>query len=261
MPAGPSRPGAGFVPPPGLPPAEASRAHVDAVLEGMSTYQLYDMIAQMKSLIEQNPEQARQILEGNPQFAYALLQAELILGMTNPQVVKQLLEGMNPGIQTPPIPPQPIPSHPIPSHPPAVPPGIGGPSSGGYGGGGGFPVQPGPMGGPGLPLPGAAPMYGMGGPGAGIPVQSQMGNPGLPAGMPPMGGMSAGPGGIGSSMGPLPSLPGGAAPSQISLDQQKGLLQQILLLTPQQIERLPPPQREQILMIQRQAGALLQQQS
>src|SRR3989344_3590035 len=79
----------GFAPPPaGMPPAEASRAQVGAVLEGMTTYQLYDMIAQMKGLIEQSPEQARQVLEANPQFAYALLQAELILGMVNPQVVK-----------------------------------------------------------------------------------------------------------------------------------------------------------------------------
>lgn len=89
MPAGPpARPGGGFVPPAGMPPAEASRAQINAILEGMTTHQLYDMLTQMKGLIDQNAEQARQILEANPQFSYALLQAELILGMVNPQVVK-----------------------------------------------------------------------------------------------------------------------------------------------------------------------------
>jgi hypothetical protein len=71
-----------------MPSADATRAQIGAVLEGMTTHQLYDMIAQMKGLIEQSPDQARQVLEANPQFAYALLQAELILGMVNPQVVK-----------------------------------------------------------------------------------------------------------------------------------------------------------------------------
>ena len=41
----------------------------------MTMHQLYDMIGQMKGLVDTNPEQARQVLEANPQFVYALLLA------------------------------------------------------------------------------------------------------------------------------------------------------------------------------------------
>jgi hypothetical protein len=39
-------------------------------------------------LIQSNPEQARLLLLENPQFAFALLQAQIILGMINPQTAK-----------------------------------------------------------------------------------------------------------------------------------------------------------------------------
>lgn len=71
-----------------------------------------------------------------------------------------------------------------------------------------------------------------------------------PAGMGP-----TGMGGTGM-MAPLGG-PMGQPAGPISVDQQKILLQQILMLTPQQIEKLSPAQREQIMMIQRQAGGLL----
>jgi len=78
------------------------------ILENMSTLQLYEMMAQMKvgtpdnrtlaqpcsyflllkTLVEQNRELAREILLSNPQFAFALLQAQVILGMVEPTVVQ-----------------------------------------------------------------------------------------------------------------------------------------------------------------------------
>ncbi|KNA19540.1 hypothetical protein SOVF_060790 [Spinacia oleracea] len=58
-------------------------------LAGMSKTQLYDIMCQMKSLIEQNQQQARKILVQNPLLTRALFQAQIMLGMVQaPQVVQ-----------------------------------------------------------------------------------------------------------------------------------------------------------------------------
>ncbi|XP_043707361.1 cleavage stimulating factor 64-like [Telopea speciosissima] len=61
-------------------------------LAGMSKNQLYDIMSQMKTLIEQNQQQARQILVENPLLTKALFQAQIMLGMVQPPQVM-------PGIQ------------------------------------------------------------------------------------------------------------------------------------------------------------------
>ncbi|KAK3009693.1 hypothetical protein RJ639_014799 [Escallonia herrerae] len=53
-------------------------------LAGMSKNQLYDIMSQMKALIEQNQQQARQILIQNPLLTKALFQAQIMLGMVQP---------------------------------------------------------------------------------------------------------------------------------------------------------------------------------
>ncbi|CAA3005646.1 cleavage stimulating factor 64 [Olea europaea subsp. europaea] len=53
-------------------------------LAGMSKNQLYDIMSQMKALIEQNQQQARQILIQNPALTRALFQAQIMLGMVQP---------------------------------------------------------------------------------------------------------------------------------------------------------------------------------
>ncbi|XP_057956630.1 cleavage stimulating factor 64 isoform X2 [Malania oleifera] len=53
-------------------------------LAGMSKNQLYDIMSQMKTLIEQNQQQARQILIQNPFLTRALFQAQIMLGMVQP---------------------------------------------------------------------------------------------------------------------------------------------------------------------------------
>eukprot|EP00252_Welwitschia_mirabilis_P021295 TRINITY_DN5422_c0_g1_i1.p1 TRINITY_DN5422_c0_g1~~TRINITY_DN5422_c0_g1_i1.p1 ORF type:complete len:452 (+),score=94.85 TRINITY_DN5422_c0_g1_i1:259-1614(+) len=52
-----------------------------ADLAGASKQQLYDIMSQMKVLIEQNHEQARQILIDNPGMTKSLFQAQIMLGM------------------------------------------------------------------------------------------------------------------------------------------------------------------------------------
>lgn len=50
-------------------------------LAGMSKHQLYQIVSQMKDLIHQNQQQARQILIANPQLTKTLFQAQVMLGM------------------------------------------------------------------------------------------------------------------------------------------------------------------------------------
>ncbi|KAH7857135.1 hypothetical protein Vadar_009388 [Vaccinium darrowii] len=55
-----------------------------ANLAGMSKNELYDVMCQMKTLIEQNQQQAREILVQNPQLTKTLFQAQIMLGMVQP---------------------------------------------------------------------------------------------------------------------------------------------------------------------------------
>ncbi|XP_022765956.1 cleavage stimulating factor 64-like [Durio zibethinus] len=58
-----------------------------ANIAGMSKSQLYEIMSQMKTLIEQNQQQARQILIQNPLLTKALFQAQIMLGMVKPPQV------------------------------------------------------------------------------------------------------------------------------------------------------------------------------
>ncbi|WOK91537.1 hypothetical protein Cni_G00228 [Canna indica] len=67
---------------------------------GLPKAQLYDIMSQMKALIDQNQQQARQILIDNPLLTRALFQAQIMLGMVQPPNVM-------PNIQQKPSKPQP----------------------------------------------------------------------------------------------------------------------------------------------------------
>jgi cleavage stimulation factor subunit 2 len=41
--------------------------------------QMYELMKRMKTLVEENPQNARNMLNQNPQLAYALLQAQVIM--------------------------------------------------------------------------------------------------------------------------------------------------------------------------------------
>nr|VDD64381.1 unnamed protein product [Brassica oleracea] len=64
---------------------------IPANLAGMTKSQLYGIMSQMKALIDQNHEQAREILIQNPLLTKALFQAQIMLGMVQPpQVVPKV---------------------------------------------------------------------------------------------------------------------------------------------------------------------------
>lgn len=47
--------------------------------------QMYELMKQMKACIQNNPSEARQMLLQNPQLAYALLQAQVVMRIVDPQ--------------------------------------------------------------------------------------------------------------------------------------------------------------------------------
>lgn len=46
---------------------------------------MYDLMKQMKTCIQNNPNEAREMLVRNPQLAYALLQAQVVMRIVDPQ--------------------------------------------------------------------------------------------------------------------------------------------------------------------------------
>jgi cleavage stimulation factor subunit 2 len=59
-----------------------------SMLVALSPTQLFELMSQMKLLIQQNPEQARQLLYQNPQLTYALLHAQFMMGMVDSSIVQ-----------------------------------------------------------------------------------------------------------------------------------------------------------------------------
>jgi len=186
------------VPLPNQSAAPSNPETIGNYLDGLTPPQLYDMVAKMKIVVQQNPDQARQLLLGNPHFAYALLQAEYLLGMINVQTVQKLIA------KTQQLPPRPM-GGPIPPMQGILPTGV-------------------PMNPPLLPTPNFQPP-----PVQFQPVPMKTPNPYQP---------------------PQQTIPDqyiAQAFGDVQLqDQQKELLQQVVNLTPEQIEALPPEQRQQV---------------
>jgi cleavage stimulation factor subunit 2 len=64
---------------------------INSMLDGLNNIQLYDIVSKMKLFIQSNPDQARQLLLSHPPLAYALLQAQALLGMIQIHTVQKIL--------------------------------------------------------------------------------------------------------------------------------------------------------------------------
>jgi len=194
------------------------QSEVHKVLDGMNHPQLQEILVQMKNLIQKNPDHVGHLLVNNPQFAYALLQAQVMLGSVPPEVAKQVL--IPPSAKPPPVedplsvmgsPTQRhMPPHAMPLQRPHVQP----PTNP-------FPFAPLPMGG--MPPPMARP--------------PQLNRPppqpydyDYPPPPPPVN-YPVGPENLG----------------EILPEDQRILLEHVLQLSPEQIEKLPPQERMQIM--------------
>ena len=94
---------------------------------------MFELMKQMKWFIQHNPQEARQLLLHNPQLAYALLQAQVVMKIVDLETAQKLLHRTprGPPLVTAPQPTSSAQEQPHPSHAPP-------PSSrqGGYQGGG-----------------------------------------------------------------------------------------------------------------------------
>ncbi|KAJ8718960.1 hypothetical protein PYW07_016516 [Mythimna separata] len=106
-------------------PVEPEKAP-EAISKAVATLppeQMFELMKQMKLCIQNNPSEARNMMLQNPQLAYALLQAQVIMRIVDPATAVSMLHPSNP---LPPliqpgdkIPPQ---NHYMPSNPPREPP-------------------------------------------------------------------------------------------------------------------------------------------
>jgi len=162
-------------------------------MKELSLEQIFDMMLQLKSLLQQNPEQLRSLLLSNPSLAHAVVMGQIMLGLMSTNV-SNTMGNSNPNQ-----------------------------------------AQQGMMMMP--PPPSAAPMRHV------APTMGVAGMMGNVPGVPPQ----------------LMIPQGGVANAQNP--NQAALLQQVMSLTPQQLEMLPPDQRMQVQQMQAAVKAQMMQQA
>lgn len=83
--------------------------------------QMFELMKQMKLCIQNNPTEGKAMLLQNPQLAYALLQAQVVMRIVDPQIAITMLHKANPSV--PPLQPPPVEAIrpvPVPQPAPAV---------------------------------------------------------------------------------------------------------------------------------------------
>lgn len=74
---------------------EKSPEVISQAVASLPPEQMFELAKQMKQCIQSNPQEARNMLLANPQLAYALLQALVIMRVVEPQVAMSLLYRQN----------------------------------------------------------------------------------------------------------------------------------------------------------------------
>ncbi|KAL6117468.1 cstf2 [Pungitius sinensis] len=165
-------------------PQEAPES-ISRAVASLPPEQMFELMKQMKLCVQNSPQEARNMLLQNPQLAYALLQAQVVMRIVDPEIALKMLHRQTPVqplISSGPVGGAP-PLNP-PSLPPSAPPSQPQPGPGMHVNGAPQMMQPPNMG----VVPGPMPVPGPGqGPGPG-PV----GPPG-PGGIPPRGLLGDGP--------------------------------------------------------------------
>ncbi|XP_027214593.1 cleavage stimulation factor subunit 2 isoform X1 [Penaeus vannamei] len=77
---------------PEVEPGKAPEAISNAVAS-LPPEQMYELMRQMKLCVRNNPTEARTMLMNNPQLAYALLQAQVVMRILDPKTAVQILHG------------------------------------------------------------------------------------------------------------------------------------------------------------------------
>ncbi|XP_077487248.1 cleavage stimulation factor subunit 2 CstF64 [Amblyomma americanum] len=82
---------------PEVEPERAPEA-ISKAVASLPPEQMFELMKQMKLCIQNNPGEARNMLLQNPQLAYALLQAQVIMKIVEPQVALSILHRQNPNL-------------------------------------------------------------------------------------------------------------------------------------------------------------------
>ena len=228
--------------------ANANPQAMSAQINSLSALQLWEIVSQMKALVEHDAEQARAMLVANPPLGLMMLKAQMRLGMVTATDVTTVVAAQQQQQQQPPLPQQHQPQlHPPPPPPPPQQQPVHPPQAMVQ------QVPPPPIQQPLVPPPPPPPQ--------GLPQgPAQVSPPPPPMMAPPRQAPSMPPSTSGQPPPPPPvappvaaAAPPRASPSAQELEQQ-ALLQQVMQLTPQQIEGLPADQRAQIEMLRRSMG-------
>jgi len=213
--------------PPDLPrgqPLAAGQTATDQISQTLAAIppaQLAEITGQMKQLVASAPDQARQLLNANPQLTYALFQAMLMMGVVDASILTRMLAPAAMQKQQQ----QPVPLAAMPSH--QMPVGF---TANAY--------QQQPLRSTGMPQQSQYPTPIAPLPNYGIMPQQAVPPPVQPAAVMPQ-----------QQQPPPVQQP----PQNTAAAQQAQLIQQVLSLTPQQIDALSPEHRATILQIRQQA--------
>merc|ERR1712240_988331 len=103
------------------PPCEPARAPetISRAVASLPPEQMFQLMQQMKLCIQNNPSEARTMLMQNPQLAYALLQAQVVMRIVDPETAVHMLHKTPPTVPPVGIDPQSRAPPSIPSMPPA----------------------------------------------------------------------------------------------------------------------------------------------
>lgn len=75
--------------------AEKAPEAISKAVASLPPEQMFELMKQMKATIQNNPTEARQMLLQNPQLAYALLQAQVVMKIIDPHTAASLLHPVN----------------------------------------------------------------------------------------------------------------------------------------------------------------------
>lgn len=222
-----------------LAPGQTATDQISQTLAAIPPAQLAEITGQMKQLVTTAPDQARQLLNANPQLTYALFQAMLMMGVVDASVLTRMLapaalqKQSQPPPQPQPQPQQPAPLATLPSH--QIPVGYGATA---------YPQQA--MRPTGVPqqVAYAAPLAPL--PNYGIIPQQAAPAPVQPPTIIPQQPQQ-------QQQQQPQAQPVQQPPQNPAAAQQAQLIQQVLSLTPQQIDALAPEHRATILQIRQQA--------
>jgi len=78
---------------------EKAPESISKAVASLPPEQMFELMKQMKLCIQNNPNEARNMLLQNPQLAYALLQAQVVMRIVEPQIAMGMLHRPNTNVQ------------------------------------------------------------------------------------------------------------------------------------------------------------------